>query len=54
MANPLYGSNKDDDALDALLTAVQYCVITDANAAGTHALTITIKGVAWKILLVAG
>lgn len=54
MANPMYGQNKNDEALEAIANAIEDGVITDANAAGTHALTITINGVAWKILLVAG
>jgi len=52
MANPLYGQNKADDALDAIKDAIVGGVATSANAAGTHSITITIGGVDYEVLLV--
>jgi hypothetical protein len=53
MANPLYGSNKDDDALDALLTAVQGGVTTGDPGEEDSYITITINGAAYKLHLTA-
>jgi hypothetical protein len=52
MANPLYGSNKNDEALDAIAKAIDGGVATSANAAGTHSITITIGGTDYEVLLV--
>ena len=53
MANPLYGQNKDDNAIDAIVEAIQGGVTTEAVAAADTTITITIDGAEYKILLSA-
>lgn len=53
MANPLYGSNKADNAIDALADAINGGVTTEAVAAADTTITITIDGNDYKIMLEA-
>ena len=53
MANPLYGSNKDDDVLNALCDALQGGVTTGDPGEEDSYVTITIGGAAYKLHLTA-
>ena len=53
MANPLYGQNKNDDALDAIAKAIDGGVTASDPGEEDAYITITIDGAQYKVHLTA-
>ncbi len=53
MANPLYGQNKNDEALEAIANAIEGGVTSGDPGEEDSYITITINGAAYKLHLTA-